>query len=122
MMTIQSKVLLSIFFKSVNDTQSHYPVGEIELLAIIEALKHFRFYLHGHKFIFRTDYLSILSYNNKAEPSTWVARWLETLAGFDFTLEYIKDSKNVVADALCRPKVEVGAIQVYPLSHIETVN
>lgn len=116
------KGVIGYFSKTVSDTQSRYPVGEIELLAIIEALQHFRYYLHGNSFILRTDHISLLSYNNKSEPSNRVARWLETLAEYDFTLEYIQGPKNVVADALSRPQIEVGAIQLFPSSQVESIN
>lgn len=113
--------VIGYFSKSVNSTQRNYPIGEIELLAIIESLIHFRYYLHGHKFTLRTDHISLLSYRNKTEPSKRVARWLDTLAEYDFELEHIKGKQNVVADALSRPN-EVGAIQIFPLSELSTVN
>lgn len=94
--------VIGYFSKSINKTQQNYPIGELELFAIIESLKHFRYYLHGHHFILRTDHSSLLSLRNKSEPSTRIARWLDTLAEYDFSLEHIPGKKNVVADALSR--------------------
>ncbi|CCH61610.1 hypothetical protein TBLA_0F00657 [Henningerozyma blattae CBS 6284] len=82
--------VIGYFSKTVNPTQACYPVGEIELLSIIQNLQHFKYYLHGHHFILRTDHISLLAYRNKKEPSARISRWLDFLAEFDFTLEYIK--------------------------------
>ena len=115
------KGVVGYFSKSVNPTQARYPIGEIELLAIIEALSHFRYYLHGNHFILRTDHISLLSLRNKKEPSKRLARWLDFLAEYDFTLEYIKGTNNVVADALSRP-TSVAAIEISALRSLETFN
>lgn len=113
--------VIGYFSKSLNTTQQNYPIGDIELLAIIESLHHFRYYLHGHRFILRTDHISLLSYRNKSEPSKRIARWLDTLAEYDFDLEYIKGSNNVVADTLSRP-LEHGATEIFPLSQLSQIN
>ncbi|CCH60644.1 hypothetical protein TBLA_0D01360 [Henningerozyma blattae CBS 6284] len=104
-------------------TQAHYPVGEIELLSIIQNLQHFKYYLHGHHFILRTDHISLLAYRNKKEPSARISRWLDFLAEFDFTLEYIKGSLNHVADALSRPatKNEITTNEVSKVAIIEKI-
>lgn len=113
--------VIGYFSKSVNNTQRNYPPGDIELLAIIESLENFRYYLHGHHFVLRTDHISLLSYRNKSEPTGRIARQLQKLAEYDFEIEHIKGKLNVVADALSRSK-EVGAIHVFLLSQLSTVN
>ena len=115
------KGVVGYFSKSVTPTQANYPIGELELLAIIEALEHFRYYLHGHHFILRTDHISLLSLQTKKEPSKRLSRWLDTLAEYDFSLEYIKGKNNVVADALSRPH-QTATIQLNPISVLEEIN
>lgn len=58
--------------------------------------------LHGKHFTLRTDHISLLSLQNKNEPARRVQRWLDDLATYDFTLEYLAGPKNVVADAISR--------------------
>lgn len=113
--------VIGYFSKSINKTQQNYPIGELELFAIIESLKHFRYYLHGHHFILRTDHSSLLSLRNKTEPSTRIARWLDTLAEYDFSLEHIPGKKNVVADALSR-SFETDSIQLFPIAELSTID
>ncbi|CCH59505.1 hypothetical protein TBLA_0B06850 [Henningerozyma blattae CBS 6284] len=117
------KGVVGYYSKTVSDTQSGYAAGELELLAIISNLNHFRYYLHGHKFILRTDHISLLSYHSLKEPSKRDARWLDFLGEFDFKLEYIKGGNNVVADALSRP-AEINVINqqdVCPISQLESI-
>ncbi|AET39948.1 uncharacterized protein Ecym_5175 [Eremothecium cymbalariae DBVPG len=100
----KGKVLgvVEYFSKSFNDVQSRYPAGELELLGIMEALRHFKYLLHGRKFKIKTDHLGLLTTQNKGEPHRRVARWLDELEEYDFTLSYLKGPDNVVADVLSR--------------------
>ena len=94
--------VVGYFSKSLESAQKNYPAGELELLGIIKALHHFRYMLHGKHFTLRTDHISLLSLQNKNEPARRVQRWLDDLATYDFTLEYLAGPKNVVADAISR--------------------
>lgn len=113
--------VIGYFSKTISDTQSRYHIGELELLAIVESLKHFRYYLHGHKFLLRTDHSSLLSYRSKKEPSQRLTRWLQFLEEFEFEIEHIQGKNNAVADALSRPQ-EVSAIAICPLTTLSSVN
>ena len=109
------------FSKIVSPTQARYHVGEIELLAIIAALHHFRYYLHGHHFTQRTDHISLLSLKNLKEPSKRLANWLSTLSEYDFDIEYIKGPQNFVADALSRP-CTTPTEKIFPIVQLSQVD
>ncbi|SSD61377.1 related to Transposon Ty3-G Gag-Pol polyprotein [Saccharomycodes ludwigii] len=94
--------VIGYFSKSLQGAQKNYPPGELELLAIIEALNHFRYLLHGNHFELRTDHISLLSLQNKKEPSRRISRWLDMLSEYDFTLTYLKGTMNHIADTLSR--------------------
>lgn len=94
--------VVSYFSKTLQGPQKNYPPGELELLAIMQALEHFRYLLHDHHFILRTDHISLLSLQNKKEPSRRIATWLAELSEYDFELSYLKGSENVVAVPLSR--------------------
>ncbi|CAI4062432.1 gag-pol fusion protein SKDI_07G3580 [Saccharomyces kudriavzevii IFO 1802] len=94
--------VVGYFSKTLEGAQKNYPAGELELLGIIKALHHFRYMLHGKHFTLRTDHISLLSLQNKNEPARRVQRWLDDLATYEFTLEYLAGPKNVVADAISR--------------------
>ncbi|KAH3901663.1 uncharacterized protein SCDLUD_001433 [Saccharomycodes ludwigii] len=110
------KGVIGYFSKHLSETQSRYPVGEIELLGIILNLKHFRYYLHGRKFTLNTDHSSLLSFRNKTEPHLRLARWLDYLGEYTFELRYIKGTKNVVADCLSRPE------EILPIVELDSIN
>ena len=44
------------FSRKLNHAYSNYSVTDKKMLSIVETLKHFHPYLHGTKFIIRTNY------------------------------------------------------------------
>ena len=55
-----------------------------EMLALVWGSRHFRPYLYGRKFLLRTDHNSLRWLHNFKEPEGQVARWLETMAEFQY--------------------------------------
>jgi hypothetical protein len=100
----QGKGLQPIAFlsKKMLDAETRYPVHEQELLAIIQALTSWRHYLHGSKFVVRTDHKSLQFFQTQPMLSGRQARWKDVLANFDFDIEYVEGKANVVADGLSR--------------------
>lgn len=88
--------------KKMLPAESRYPTHEQELLAIIAALNTWRHYLHGSKFIVRTDHKSLQHFKTQPHLSARQTRWKDTIANFDFEIEYIEGKENVVADGLSR--------------------
>lgn len=101
--------VVSYWSKTLIDAQTRYTVQEKEFLAIVEALKHFRHLLLGQHFVIRTDHFSLQYLMTQSKvPQNRIARWLDYLAEFDFSIEHLKGTKNSVADALSR--VSINAI------------
>lgn len=100
--------------KRLQGSQLNYSVQEQEFLAVVEALKQYRHLLIGKHFILRTDHFSLtyLMIQTKT-PQGRIARWLDTLAEYDFTIEHISGVTNTAADALSR--VQVSALAATPL-------
>lgn len=59
-----------------------------ELLAMVAALWHFRLYMYGQKFLLRTDHSSLTWLLSFKEPEGPIARWLEQLQDYAFTVEH----------------------------------
>ncbi|GIL73953.1 hypothetical protein Vretifemale_3950, partial [Volvox reticuliferus] len=72
-----------------------------ELLAIIHALREWRFYLEGRPFVVKTDHKPLTFLQGVPTLNRRQARWLEYMARFNFTWEHLSGSLNV-ADALSR--------------------
>ena len=66
--------------------ERQYCVTRRELLAVVTFLKHFRHYLLGRRFTVRTDHGSLTWLQNFREPEGQLARWIERLQQYNFTI------------------------------------
>ena len=82
----------------------NYSATERELMAIVEAVKHWRVYLHGspHPVLLRSDHKPLVYLNGKAELGMRLSRWMEQLCDLTFEIGYVKGKDNAAADALSR--------------------
>uniref|UniRef100_A0A5S6Q9K0 RNA-directed DNA polymerase n=1 Tax=Trichuris muris TaxID=70415 RepID=A0A5S6Q9K0_TRIMR len=88
--------------RSMSKAGRKYSTTRQEMLALVWAVKQFRPYLYGSRFVVRTDHNSLRWLQNFKEPEGQVARWLELLANFDFSVEHRAGSKHANADSLSR--------------------
>lgn len=91
--------------RTLSDTESRYSTIERELLAIIWAIKHFRPYLYGRKFLIYTDHRPLAWLHSLKDPNSKLTRWRLKLQDYDFEIIYKNGKKNTNADALSRIKV-----------------
>ncbi len=87
---------------SFKDSELNYPVHEKELLAIIRALKKWKYELLGTEFFVYTDHKTLLNFHTQRDLSRRQARWMEFLSIYDCKFIYVKGDANCVADALSR--------------------
>ena len=97
----QEKVV-AYYSKTFTPPERNYCVTRRELLAVIKAVKHFRPYLFGRKFRLRTDHASLIWLCKRTEPSCQVARWLEVLSEFHYSIEHRPGRLHGNADGLSR--------------------
>jgi hypothetical protein len=114
----------------LNKLERGKPSRHIELLGLVFLCRRWRPYLDGIPFTIRTDHESLRWLNvQKADGSLASATFLrlqEELSRFDYTIEYIRGSDNIMADALSRPPVSVpeGPIidtNEHPLNSLSSV-
>lgn len=85
---------IEFFGRKLKQTESVYPSLKFELLAIHEAVMHFKSILIGRKFTILTD-SKALTYPLKLEnQSDIVARWILNLSDFDYTIEFLEGKIN----------------------------
>ena len=93
--------------RSLTKPERRYCVTRRGLLAVVTFIHHFRQYLLGRRFSLRTDHGS-LTWNFK-EPEGQLARWLERLQEYDFSITHRPGRKHQNADSLSRhPCIQCG--------------
>ena len=101
--------VIGYFSKAFSKQERRYCVTRRELLAVVASIKHFHHYLYGQKFLVRSDHGALRWIFNFKNPEGQLARWLETLATYDFKIEHRADSVHSNADGLSRrPCCESG--------------
>ena len=97
-----SEKVIAYGSKSLQGGESNYCTTRREMLALVKFAKHFRYFLLGKKFLVRVDNMALRWLLNFKDPSGQVARWLESLAEFDFDIEHRAGRHHGNADALSR--------------------
>lgn len=93
--------------RTLNDAETRYSTIEKELLAIVWAVKHFRPYLYGRRFVIYTDHRPLTWLKSIKDENTKLTRWKLRLAEFDYDVVYKNGKQNTNADALSRIKLNV---------------
>nr|GFB89028.1 putative reverse transcriptase domain-containing protein [Tanacetum cinerariifolium] len=82
--------------------EKNYTTHDLELGAVVFALKIWRHYLYGTKCTVFTDHKSLQNILDQKELNMRQHRWLELLSDYDCEIRYHPGKANVVADALSR--------------------
>ena len=88
--------------RTLNRAERNYCVTQLECLAIKYFVQYFDQYLTGVHFTVRTDHAALQFLFSMKEPRSRIARWIEILMGYDFTVEYRPGKRHLNADALSR--------------------
>uniref|UniRef100_A0AAV2K2W5 ribonuclease H n=2 Tax=Knipowitschia caucasica TaxID=637954 RepID=A0AAV2K2W5_KNICA len=94
--------VVGYYSRALSREERNYCVTRRELLAVVMAVHHFRPYLHGNKFLLRTDHASLTWLLSFKQPEGQVARWLEVLQTYDFDIQHRPGQQHNNADALSR--------------------
>jgi hypothetical protein len=82
--------------------EEHYPTHDLELAAMVHALKIWRHYLLGNICHIYTDHKSLKYIFTQSELNMRQRRWLELIKDYELEIHYHLGKANVVADALSR--------------------
>lgn len=94
--------VIGYFSKRTTPSEANYHSYELETLAIVNSLKHFRTYLLGINFTIITDCNAVKTTATKKTLLPRVARWWSYMQDFNFTLVYRKGSSLPHVDFLSR--------------------
>lgn len=93
---------ISYFSRTLNKSQMNFSTTEKELLAIVEACKHYRCYLYGQTFDIVCDHKPLQWLHNCKDPSSRLLRWRLKLLDYEYEIHYKKGKHNTNADGLSR--------------------
>nr|GFB47848.1 reverse transcriptase [Tanacetum cinerariifolium] len=82
--------------------EENYPTHELELAAVVFALKIWRHYLYGETCDIFTDHKSLKYIFTQKELNMRQRHWLELLKDYNANIQYHPGKANVVADTLSR--------------------
>ena len=94
--------VISYYSQCFTHTERNYCTTRKELYAIVLAVKHFHHFLYGNPFTIRSDHGSLQWILNFKNCEGQLARWLETLGNYQFTIEYRAGRIHNNCDALSR--------------------
>jgi ribonuclease HI len=97
---MQDSAVVAYASRQLKPHEENYPTHDLELAAIIFALKIWRHHLYGVQFDLFSDHKSLKHLFDQRELNMRQRRWMEYLKDFDFNLNYHPGKANVVADAL----------------------
>ncbi|GJW81091.1 reverse transcriptase domain-containing protein [Tanacetum coccineum] len=85
--------------------EKNYTTHDLELGAVVFALKIWRHYLYGTKCVVFTDHKIIQHILDQKDLNMRQRRWIELLSDYDCEIRYHPGKANVVADALSRKEM-----------------
>ncbi|TYK13576.1 pol protein [Cucumis melo var. makuwa] len=96
--------------RQLKSHEQNYPTHDLELAAVVFALKIWRHYLYGKKIQIFTDHKSLKYFFTQKKLNMRQRRWLELMKDYDCEILYHPGKANVVTDALSRKVAHSAAL------------
>jgi hypothetical protein len=97
---MQENRVIAYASRALRPHEQNYPTHDLELAAVVHALRIWRHYLMGAHCNIYTDYKSLKYIFTQADLNMRQRRWLELIKDYDLEVHYHPGKANVVADAL----------------------
>ncbi|MBM1124176.1 Ty3/Gypsy family RNase HI domain-containing protein, partial [Klebsiella pneumoniae] len=109
--------------RQLKNHEQNYPTHDLELAAVVFALKCWRHYLYGERFDVFSDHKSLKYIFTQRDLNMRQRRWMEYLEQYNFDLQYHPGKANVVADALSRKtRCSVASLAIAEWEMMEILN
>ena len=99
---MQNEKVVAYASRQLKPHELNYPTHDLELAAVIFALKIWRHYLYGARCEVYANHKSLKYIFTQKELNVRQRRWLELLKDYTLEIKYHLGKANVVADALSR--------------------
>jgi hypothetical protein len=103
---MQDRKVIAYGSRQLRPNEVNYLTHDLELAAVVYALKSWRHFLYGAKCELYTDHKSLKYFFTQKELNMRQRRWLELIKDYDLTINYTPGKANVVADALSRKSTD----------------
>jgi len=109
--------------RNFQPAEINYEIHDKELLAIVDAFKHWRRYCEGatHQVQVYSDHQNLEYFTTTKVLNRRQARWAQELAGIDFRIYYQPGTQNRKPDALSRCleyRPEKGGVENQPITSV----
>ncbi|XP_058211484.1 uncharacterized protein LOC131323652 [Rhododendron vialii] len=106
---MQNGKVIAYGSRQLRPHEKNYPTHDLELAAVVFALKSWRYYLYGEQF--------------EKELNMRQSKWMEYIEDYSFTLSYHPGKANVVADALSRKtRGQLASMAIKEWKMMEAIN
>ena len=99
--------------RSLNQAERNYGITELETLAVVWSVTHFKAYLYGNKVTVYTDHSAVKAVLKAPNPSGKYARWWTRVYGsgiHEVDIVYRSGKHSANADALSRSPLPVSSV------------
>ena len=110
---MQDGKVVAYAFGQLKPHEQNYPTHDLELVAVVFALKIWRHYLYGEKCRIFTDHKSLKYLLTQKDLNLRQRQWLELLKDYDCIIDYHPEKANVVADVLSRKMISALTLKDY---------
>ncbi|GJX60812.1 putative reverse transcriptase domain-containing protein [Tanacetum coccineum] len=97
---MQRDKVIAYASRQLKSHEKNYTTHDLELGAVVFALKIWRHYLYGTKSVIYTDHKSLQHIFDQKELNMRQRRWLELFSDYECEIKYHPGKANIVADAL----------------------
>nr|GEZ18654.1 retrotransposon protein, putative, Ty3-gypsy subclass [Tanacetum cinerariifolium] len=111
---IQKEKVIAYASHQLKVHEKNYTTHDLELGAVVFALKMWRHYLYGTKCVVFTNHKSLQHILDQKELNMRQRRWLELLSDYDYEIRYYPGKENVVADALNKMYQDLKRLYWWP--------
>ena len=99
---MQERKVIAYGSRQLHPHEENYPTHDLELVAVIYALKLWRHYLLGNHCEIYTDHQSLKYLFTQPSLNLRQQRWMEAVTDYDLGISYTPGKANIMADALSR--------------------
>ncbi|KAK1627670.1 hypothetical protein QYE76_001985 [Lolium multiflorum] len=107
---MQEGKVVSYLSRQLKQHEKNYPTHDLELAAVVLALKVWRHYLMDNRCEIYSDHKSLKYIFTQKELNMRQRRWIELIKDYDMEIHYHPGKANVVAAALSRLPCQLNSM------------